>query len=85
MSTSSTSNRRGWTVVLAGTSINLALGVLYAWSIFKGAIVDSIKAGGEGAFTWDLASANDPYALACLAFAFSMIIAGRMQDKIGLV
>jgi len=49
----------------------------------KGAIVDSIKAGGEGAFTWNIASANDPYALACLAFAFSMIIAGRMQDKIG--
>jgi MFS family permease len=83
MSTSSTSNRRGWTVVLAGTAINLALGVLYAWSIFKGAISDSIKAGGEGAFNWSLASVNDPYAVACLAFAFSMIIAGRMQDKIG--
>jgi MFS family permease len=83
MSTTSISYRRGWTVALAGTAINLALGVLYAWSIFKGAIVDSIKTGGEGAFTWNIASANDPYALACLAFAFSMIIAGRMQDKIG--
>ena len=83
MSTTSISYRRGWTVVLAGTAINLALGVLYAWSIFKGAIIDSIKAGGEGAFTWNLASVNDPYALACLVFAFSMIIAGRMQDKIG--
>ena len=83
MSSTSISYRRGWTVALAGTAINLALGVLYAWSIFKGAIIDSIKAGGEGAFTWDVASANDPYALACLTFAFSMIIAGRMQDKIG--
>lgn len=83
MSTTSISYRRGWTVALAGTAINLALGVLYAWSIFKGAITDSIKAGGEGAFTWDVASVNDPYALACLVFAFSMIIAGRMQDKIG--
>jgi MFS family permease len=83
MSTPSISYRRGWTVALAGTAINLALGVLYAWSIFKGAITDSIKAGGEGAFTWNVASVNDPYALACLVFAFSMIIAGRMQDKIG--
>ncbi len=83
MSTTSISYRRGWTVALSGTAINLALGVLYAWSIFKGAITDSIKAGGEGAFTWNVASVNDPYALACLAFAFSMIIAGRMQDKIG--
>lgn len=83
MSTTSISYRRGWTVALSGTAINLALGVLYAWSIFKGAITDSIKAGGEGAFNWNIASVNDPYALACLAFAFSMIIAGRMQDKIG--
>jgi hypothetical protein len=83
MSKTSISYRRGWTVALAGTAINLALGVLYAWSIFKGAITDSIKAGGAGAFTWNLASVNDPYALACLVFAFSMIIAGRMQDKIG--
>jgi MFS family permease len=83
MSTTSSSYRRGWTVVLAGTAVNLALGVLYAWSIFKGAITDSIKAGGEGAFAWNIASVNDPYALACLTFAFSMIIAGRMQDKIG--
>ena len=74
---------RGWTVALAGTGINLALGVLYAWSIFKGAIVDSIKQGGEGAFNWEVSSANDPYAVACLAFAFSMIVAGKMQDKLG--
>jgi len=83
MSKQSVSYRRGWTVVTAGVAINLALGVLYAWSIFKGAIVDSIKMGGEGAFTWDVSQANDPYAVACLAFAFSMIIAGKMQDKIG--
>lgn len=80
---SSPSYRRGWSVVLAGTAINLALGVLYAWSIFKAAILDSIKAGGEGSFNWSASSVNDPYALACLLFAFSMIIAGRMQDKIG--
>jgi len=67
----------------AGLAINLALGVLYAWSIFKGAIKASIEKGGEGAFQWDIASINDPYAVCCLAFAFSMILAGKCQDKIG--
>lgn len=78
-----TAKAKGWTVALAGTGINLALGVLYAWSIFKGSITESINKGGEGAFTWDLASINDPYATACLVFAFIMIVAGKFQDKIG--
>lgn len=71
----------GWTVVMAGTGINLALGILYAWSIFKGEIAKSVKAGGD--FNWDPASINDPYALCCLVFAFAMIVAGKCQDKIG--
>lgn len=76
-------SRKGWTVVLAGTGINLALGILYTWSIFKGAISDSIAAGGPGSFNWDKASINDPYAVACLAFAAAMILAGKLQDKFG--
>lgn len=75
------SEHKGWRVAFAGLGINLALGVLYAWSIFKGEITAAIKAGGP--FTWDLASANDPYALCCLVFAFSMIFAGKVQDKFG--
>jgi len=78
-----TTSNKGWQVVSAGTGINLALGVLYAWSIFKGAIKASIEKGGPDAFQWSLSSINDPYALCCLFFAFSMIIAGKCQDKIG--
>jgi len=74
---------KGWQVVIAGTGINLALGVLYAWSIFKEAIVGSIKAGGPGAFQWEMSSVGTPYAVCCLTFAFAMIIAGKAQDKIG--
>ncbi len=74
---------KGWTVTWAGVGINLALGILYAWSIFKAAIETSIKTGGEGAFSWNTANLNDPYSLCCLAFAFSMIIAGKCQDKFG--
>lgn len=74
---------RGWLVTTAGTIINLALGILYTWSIFKGAIKESIEKGGPGAFNWELSSLNDPYAICCLVFSFAMIGAGRCQDKIG--
>jgi MFS family permease len=62
---------KGWTVVLAGTGINLALGILYAYSMLKGDI-DKLFSGS-----------GDPYAVACLAFAVSMILGGKAQDKIG--
>jgi nitrate/nitrite transporter NarK len=67
--------QRGWRVALSGTGINLALGVLYTWSLFKAAIAKE--------FGWKDAQLNDPYALCCLVFAFSMILAGRCQDKLG--
>jgi len=73
----------GLLVISAGTGINLALGVLYSWSIFKGSIRQSIETGGEGAFNWDLASLNDPYAVCCLVFACTMILAGMVQDRFG--
>jgi len=65
----------GWRVTFAGMGINLALGVLYTWSMFKAAI--------EKDFGWAGSQINDPYALCCLVFAFAMILAGRCQDKFG--
>ncbi|MFD2230965.1 OFA family MFS transporter [Alkalimarinus sediminis] len=73
---------KGWTVTFAGLGINLALGVLYTWSIYQAIIVESIESG-TGAFNWDRASVADPYAVCCLVFAFSMILAGKCQDKFG--
>ncbi len=72
---------KGWQVTFAGLGINLALGILYTWSIFKQEIKESILAG-DGRFNWDIASLNDPYAVCCLVFAFTMITAGRLQDKV---
>jgi OFA family oxalate/formate antiporter-like MFS transporter len=80
---SSSVKNKGWLVTFSGTGINLALGILYTWSIFKGAIESTIKAGGEGAFNWDLASTNTPYSVCCIVFAFVMILAGKCQDKFG--
>ena len=59
----------------AGTGINLALGILYAWSIFKSAI--------EKDFGWSAEQLNDPYAVCCLVCAFVMILGGRCQDRFG--
>lgn len=73
--TPTVSVHRGWIVTFAGTGINLALGVLYTWSLFKGAIAKE--------FGWKGDQLNDPYALCCLVFAFVMILAGRCQDKWG--
>lgn len=66
---------KGLQVVLAGTGINLAFGVLYAWSIFGGALSEE--------FGWSKAEASLPYTVAIIAFAFIMVPAGRLQDKIG--
>jgi MFS family permease len=74
---------KGWVVTFGGTGINLALGILYTWSIFKAAIKKSIETEGQGAFNWDLASLNDPYAICCIVFAFAMILAGKCQDRFG--
>lgn len=75
MTSPTTTQNKGWRVTLAGLGINLALGVLYTWSMFKGAI--------EKDFGWKGSQLNDPYALCCLVFAFAMILAGRCQDRFG--
>ncbi len=66
----------GWRVTFAGLGINLALGVLYSWSIISGAIADA----GWG---WTQTQRSLPYSVACLVFCLVMVPAGRMQDKLG--
>lgn len=67
----------GWRVTMAGLGINLALGVLYSWSIISGEI-------GKAGWSWsDSASARAlPYSVACFVFCLIMVPAGRMQDKL---
>ena len=68
-------HNRGWTVTFAGLGINLALGVLYTWSMFKAAI--------ESEFGWKGDQLNDPYALCCLVFAVAMISPGAARTGSG--
>jgi len=65
----------GWRVTFAGIGINLALGILYTWSV--------ISKGVPAEWNWSEADKSWPYAIACLVFCIIMVPAGRMQDKIG--
>lgn len=71
---------RGWIVTAAGTGLNLALGVLYAWSIFAKQFSEAVERGGYG---WTKTEATLPYTLAILCFAVMMVPAGRLQDRFG--
>lgn len=65
----------GWRVTMAGLGINLALGVLYSWSVISGAIA-------ETDWGWSQTERSLPYSVACLVFCLIMVPAGRMQDKL---
>ncbi|MDP6525914.1 MAG: OFA family MFS transporter [Kiritimatiellia bacterium] len=65
--------KNGWRVALAGMGINLALGILYTWSVISKGIPDS--------WNWSESDKSLPYAVACLVFCLIMVPAGRLQDK----
>ena len=71
----SAEKNHGWRVVIAGVGINLALGVLYSWSVISAEIA---KVNPD----WTAADRALPYSIACLVFCLIMVPAGRMQDKL---
>jgi MFS family permease len=75
-----TSSKKGWIVTLAGVGLNLALGILYAWSIFSKQLTEPLEKGGFG---WTRTQATLPYTLAIACFAVMMVPAGRLQDRLG--
>jgi MFS family permease len=75
---------RAWVTVLAGTTINLCLGCLYAWSVWLKYLTDEsymLAHGWAGALTAEQAS--NPKSLCILIFALLMIPGGKIQDKYG--
>ncbi|HTP06475.1 MAG TPA: OFA family MFS transporter [Nitrospirota bacterium] len=72
--------RKGWIVTLAGMTLNLALGILYAWSMFSKQLTEAIDKGGFG---WTKTQATLPYTIAIACFAVMMVPAGRLQDRFG--
>lgn len=70
-----TAGREGWTVVAAGFGINLALGVLYSWSVFAREL--------GTVWGWSASESSLPYAIAVAFFALVLMFAGRAQDRLG--
>ena len=64
-----------WWRVVGGMSMNLALGTLYAWSVFVAPL--------EKEFGWKRAQTSTVFGIAVVVFALSFIVAGRLQDKFG--
>jgi MFS transporter, OFA family, oxalate/formate antiporter len=81
---------KAWVVVFCGTAVNLCLGILYAWSVWAGALVPKdLKMAGqvmtglnEGWVYLTNAEAATPFSLCVIIFALLMIPGGRIQDKI---
>jgi OFA family oxalate/formate antiporter-like MFS transporter len=61
--------------VVGGLLMNLALGTLYAWSIFVAPL--------EKEFGWKRAQTSTVFGIAVVVFALTFVVAGRLQDKYG--
>ena len=64
-----------WLPVVGGILMNLALGSLYAWSVFVLPL--------EKEFGWTRAQTSWVFTIAIVFFAMSFIVAGRIQDLKG--
>src|SRR5262245_49241500 len=82
---------KAWVVTFAGTAVNLCLGILYAWSVWKANLVaDAAHPAGspmdglnQGWSYLTDAQATWAYALCGCVFALFMIPGGRIQDRYG--
>lgn len=64
-----------WWRVAGGLMMNLALGSLYAWSVFVAPL--------EKEFGWKRTDTSMVFTYAVVVFAISFIVAGRLQDRYG--
>ena len=64
-----------WFAVVGGVSMNLALGSLYAWSVFVAPL--------EAEFGWTRTQTSWVFTIAIVTFALSFVLAGRIQDRRG--
>jgi OFA family oxalate/formate antiporter-like MFS transporter len=64
-----------WWRVLGGVSMNLALGTLYAWSVFVAPL--------EKQFGWKRTDTSMVFTIAVVMVALGFVVAGRIQDRIG--
>ncbi len=68
-------------VVIGAIIVQLCLGAIYAWSAFKAALV-KLPADG-GIYNWLDTSGALPFSAGLFFFALVMVLAGRLQDRMG--
>jgi OFA family oxalate/formate antiporter-like MFS transporter len=64
-----------WLVVLGALIIQMSLGAVFIYSIFKTPLQQMLH--------WDKSQVAIPAQVVLFSFAFAMIFAGRVQDKVG--
>jgi OFA family oxalate/formate antiporter-like MFS transporter len=64
-----------WWRVAGALSMNLALGSLYAWSVFVAPL--------ETQYGWKRADTSLVFTVAVIVFALTFVVAGRIQDRFG--
>jgi OFA family oxalate/formate antiporter-like MFS transporter len=64
-----------WWRLVGGLLMTLALGTLYAWSVFVAPL--------EHEFGWTRAQTSNVFTIAVVMFATSLFLAGRLQDRFG--
>jgi OFA family oxalate/formate antiporter-like MFS transporter len=64
-----------WWRLLGGLLMTLALGTLYAWSVFVTPL--------ENEFGWKRAQTSSVFTFAVIMFAASLLLAGKLQDRFG--
>jgi len=64
-----------WWRLLGAVLMTLALGTLYAWSVFVAPL--------EHEFGWKRAQTSAVFTFAAVMFAASLLLAGRLQDRFG--
>jgi MFS family permease len=67
-----------WLVVIGAVLIQLALGAIYAWSVFTAVLTDP-----QGAYGFSASQAAWIFSAGLATFAVVMIFAGRWQAKVG--
>jgi len=64
-----------WWRLVGGLVMTLALGTLYAWSVFVAPL--------EKEFGWRRAQTSAVFTFAVVVFAAALLVAGRLQDRFG--
>lgn len=66
---------QGWKVALAGAGVNFLGGITYAWSIFARGLTEELG--------WAQAQTSLPYTVFVVSYSLFMVLAGRLQDRVG--